>query len=260
MGASEHGLGRWLSIPRPNPFAVARIVLFPFAGASVIQFYQWAAQLPSRFELVCVHLPGREARSSEAAAEDLRGAAAIVAEALACLPPKPSVYFGHSMGALLAYETCCAARERAAGEPYLVVVSGRSAPQVVLERTPYWEWPRPAFLEELFKLGGLTRDILELPELLDYVEPILRADLAMHGRYVPAMVPPLRQPVLALYGSTDHTFPPEQVLRWRECSTGLFQTVEFAGGHFFINEHRAAVLDKLTCMVDRFLPNSDQFI
>jgi len=260
MGANEHSVGRWLSMPRPNPAAVARIVLFPYAGAGVMQFYYWAAQLPSRFELVCVHLPGREARSEEAAAGDLRAVAAILAEALAYLPPKPSVYFGHSMGALLAYETCCAARERAAGEPYALVVSGRSAPQVIPERTPYWEWPRPAFLEELFKLGGLTRDIVELPELLDYVEPILRADLAMHGRYMPAVAPPLRQPVLAMYGSTDHTFPAEQVLRWRACCSGSFQAVEFDGGHFFINPHRAAVLDRIAWMADKFLPNSNQFI
>jgi medium-chain acyl-[acyl-carrier-protein] hydrolase len=162
------------------------------------------------------------------------------------------------MGALLAYETCRALCVRGFQRPYLLVASGRSAPHLPLLRAPYWDRPRPEFLEELFKLGGLSREILELPELLDYVEPILRADLAMHDSYQHAQGAPLELPVVALYGSADASFPPAAVLDWKEVCAGPFHEHEFSGGHFFINEHRTAVLEWLAYYGRIFLPKSYQ--
>lgn len=247
-------LNAWLSIPKRNDRATSRIVLFPYAGGGPTAFYQWAAPLLDQFEVVMVNLPGREARGGEALSTDWRTVSEGVAEALDAIGGLPFAFFGHSLGALLAYETCRAARARGGPAPYLLMTSARAAAQIALKRAPYYHLPREPFFAELLKLGGIAPEIMELPALLDYIEPILRADLELHDRYQHAPGPALAQPVVAFRGQDDASFPREDVEQWEQISTGPFHLHAFSGGHFFIDPHRDAVLALIGQYCRRYAP------
>src|SRR3954468_12228703 len=108
----DRGLsGEWFTVPRPAPAARLRLVCFPYAGGGASAYWRCAAALPAGIELAAVTLPGREARLDEPPRENLAMLLPELLDALARYR-QPVAFFGHSMGALIAFELCRAlARE-----------------------------------------------------------------------------------------------------------------------------------------------------
>jgi pyochelin biosynthetic protein PchC len=126
----------WLRTFLPRPDATLRLVCFPHAGGSAAAYRTWAGELPENVETVAVQYPGRADRWAEPAHKTMSGLADNVAEALSDLAAKPYVFFGHSMGAAIAYETSLRLRDTGLPEPRLLVVSGRAPAQPPRHRPP----------------------------------------------------------------------------------------------------------------------------
>ena len=84
--------------------AELRLVCFPNAGAGMLMFRGWPDALPWA-EVAFAHLPGRDGRRDDPIPSSIQAVADPLAHALLGLPPLPTVLFGHSMGALIAFET-----------------------------------------------------------------------------------------------------------------------------------------------------------
>lgn len=164
------------------------------------------------------------------------------ADAVAALPPKPLVLFGHSLGAVVAYETARALSARGM-EPALLIVSGRRAPQLPPVRAPIAHLPEPEFIEAVGRLNGTPAGVLENRELLDLVLPSLRADFHLADSYRPEPGPPLEIPVLALRSHDDDHVDEPSVEAWAAVTRGDFQTHAFPGDHFFLNTHAGELID-----------------
>src|SRR5690606_30530844 len=121
---------RWVSRPAPRDGARLRLFCFPSAGGGASQYRLWAQSLPMDVELCPVLLPGREARMREAPARRLAPLAEALADGLSPLFDIPFAFFGHSMGALLAFELARQLRRRGGPQPAHLFVSGRRAPQL----------------------------------------------------------------------------------------------------------------------------------
>src|SRR5262245_65647364 len=113
----------WVARPLARPDADVRLFCIPHAGSGAAQFHSWAATLPSSIELYGVRLPGRENRRAESPFRDVVDAASALREAIAPLLDRPFAYFGHSMGALVAY-----ALARRAAPGWLFVCAARAPP------------------------------------------------------------------------------------------------------------------------------------
>lgn len=216
-----------------------RLYCLPHAGAGATAYREWPALLAPDVEAVALWLPGRETRHRDPLARS-------VAELVTDLAPgllaedAPFALFGHSMGALVAYELthalCAAGRP-----PVHLFVSGQRAAHL---RTPSEDIHLLAddeLVEHVAELSGTPPEVLAYPGMLDYLLPILRADFAVCETYEYAPRPRLTVPVTALGGAGDRIIAGDGLDAWRELTT-LAAVHRFPGGHFYLHDHLADVI------------------
>lgn len=204
--------------------------------------------------------PGRESRFREPALQSID---ALAEGALAALRPHcqradgsglPFAFYGHSLGALLAY--AIAQRQAAEGGPLpqALFVSGARAPHSALPGRPLYALPEPALLERLAEMGGTPPRVLREPALMQLFLPLLRADFTAADTYQrPASDPALPCPIIAFEGADDDQVEGAKIAAWRERTSARFEHLRLPGGHFFIHSARDALLDALG---QRLLPRA----
>lgn len=220
-----------------------RVVCFPHAGGSASFFRAWPGALPDDVDVLAVQYPGHEDRISEPLAEDLRALAVDQARSLTHLLDVPTILFGHSMGALAAFE---AARRIETLEPrarIALAVSAASAPDVPRD-LPDGD-SDDALADHLSRLGGVPPEVLANPDLRDFVLPVARHDYRLVRNYRDVPDPLLRCPIMAFCGEDDHAAGSAEMERWAARTTGGFSLRAFAGGHFYLVPHRSEVLKEL---------------
>jgi surfactin synthase thioesterase subunit len=220
-----------------------RLVAFAHAGGGPMTFRNWADELAPQVELWNVTLPGRAARWREPFAREWTPLADGLGAAIARDVPGPVALFGHSLGALLAFEV---ARRltRARVPPVHLIVSGRGAPDVA----PALELPETD--EELLRhvdrlYGGVPDEVRASQELLDHFLPILRADLELARAYALGPGMALTCPITAMTGDADPIAPPCELQRWsRQTGAGCEVRVH-AGGHFQLVDRESAAVSTI---------------
>ncbi|MEV5844975.1 alpha/beta fold hydrolase [Streptomyces sp. NPDC051985] len=222
-----------------------RLFCIPHGGAGGSVFRPWQRLLGPGTEVVPVQLPGREVRMTEPAetsvvrlAQRLAGPLARRAEGL------PYVLFGHSMGALLAYELGLALQDSAL-PPTALVVSGSVPPHIPRSTPALHPLPDPEFAAGLRELGGIPPELLADEEWCALFLPQLRADFEAAETYRTRAVLRPGIPLIALGGADDPAATPAEVERWRELGTDVTVRV-FPGDHFFVFASAAQVLAFLT--------------
>lgn len=235
--------GRWFAPTRPRPDAPLRLVCLPYAGGGALIYRTWPDVLPPEVEVVPVQLPGREWRLREPPLDRIDDVVGALLEQWDALGERPFALFGHSMGALIAFELARALRRAGRAGPEHLIVSGHSAPQHADRSDRALRGASDeVFIERLRSLSGTPPEILENRELMELVLPALRADFELCAAYTCAPEPPLDCPITALAGLDDRSVAPERMEGWREQTTGAFSLRMLPGGHFFLNETPDLVL------------------
>lgn len=229
--------------PAPNPAAAVRLICFPYAGGGASAFQPWARLLPPAVELCALQPPGRETRRREPPFHTFAEAVESLAEAVHPLLDKPCAFFGHSLGALLAFETARCLRRAGQPQPGHLLLSSRRPPHLPEPLAPLAELPEGEFVAAVQeRYGGIPEVILQEPELMALFLPPLRADFAVLESYTYAAEPPLAAAITVYGGSDDPVVPATVLGQWRQHTTGPFAQVHFAGGHFYLQTQRAALL------------------
>jgi surfactin synthase thioesterase subunit len=209
----------------------------PYAGGGANVYRAWRRRLPPCIDLVALDLPGRGLRNAELPVHDwgqlINGVVADVQRHR----HGPFGLFGHSMGALIAFEVAHAIRNREDQGPVWLGISACQAPS---RRTPDLKWLASAdqdVHEELHGLGGTPPELLANRDLLDLLTPVLRADFHLCGSYRRPERAPLCCPMLVLGGTRDEiSHPYENLSAWSVETTGRCEVTMIEGGHFFIHE------------------------
>lgn len=220
--------------------AGARVVCFPHAGGSAGSHFPLSRALADVAQVLSVQYPGRQDRRDEPYAASIGELADGVAQELRALPPAPLVLFGHSMGALVAYEL--AARLQHDGGPPAVhlVTSGCRAPS-------RWRPDRMHLLDddrvlaELAELSGTDSRVLGDAALMRSALPPLRADFTAMGVYPRQAGTRLSCPITALVGAGDPKVAVEDAAAWRCHTAAGFELHVLAGGHFYLEAQGAEV-------------------
>ena len=162
----------WLGWYKPNPLAKIRLFAFSYAGGGAMAFRTWSNSLPTWIELCPVQLPGRENRFTEKAFEQLSPLVETMAkELVAYFSNIPFAFFGHSMGALIAFELARYIRRKHKLSPNYLFASGRLSPEIP-ELTSHHLLPNKEFKEMLRNYNGTPRAVLENDELMEYLIPL----------------------------------------------------------------------------------------
>jgi medium-chain acyl-[acyl-carrier-protein] hydrolase len=232
----------WISFSNASPRAEWRLFCFPNAGGSDLVFRDWRNHLPEIIEVCPIMLPGRGRRLREKPLTNLRDAVDALVPAMLPYLDKPFALYGHSMGAAMAHEIALELRRQHHREPRALFVSGRRAPQVPRTEPLTYTLPDSEFIEELRRLNGTPREVLEHHELMRLMIPILRADFEMVETYAYTAEPPLDYPLHAFGGLQDPKVTRETVEAWREHTTSTFSARMLPGDHFFIQSNQALFL------------------
>lgn len=235
----------WLTIPSPQATAPIRLFAFPYGGGGPSIFAQWPRWLPREIEVCAVQMPGRDARLGEAPLTRWSEAIPQLVAALTPWMDRPYALFGHSLGAVLAFEVAHALPASARSRLLHLFVSGRRAPHLPADETLALDLPDHVIVEELKRLAGTPGEILESAEMMEVYLPLLRADFTLSETYAYQARGPLRVPLSAYGGATDAEVPSADVAAWRHHTAAAFRQRTFAGGHFFLNDQRSALVAHL---------------
>lgn len=233
---------RWLACRRRRPDAAFRLICFPHSGGSSGEYVRWGDFTPD-MEVWAVQLPGRGARLDE---PNLTRMDALVDALLAEVTfAPPFALFGHSKGALVAYEVARGLRDRGRVGPSLLVASAYRPP------------PRGRRLQRVSQLsdedllaaveqtyGTLPAEIRAEPELVALMVPPLRADFEVLETYTHVAGEPLDCPILVAAGADDEVKPAE-LDEWRLATRAAFELATFPGGHFYLRDQRDALLQRI---------------
>ncbi|MCV6584558.1 MAG: alpha/beta fold hydrolase [Marinibacterium sp.] len=219
--------------PPTHEGIAGRLICFAPAGGGDARFHDWMAAFAPVLDVRAVTLPGRGRLMDLAPPSDLSAVIGAITDRIQPLSDRPMALFGHSFGALLAYEA--ARRLEAAGAPpQILVVAGR-APQMALP-SRISALPRAAFLREVAAMQGTPPEVLSDAGLMDRILPALRADFGLYESYDSAAATshaPLSCPILAFGGDDDPQVPLDAILGWRHRTRRRFESRIFAGDHFF---------------------------
>jgi pyochelin biosynthetic protein PchC len=233
----------WFRRFAASPEAKARLVCLPHAGGSAPFYFPVAKALAPDVEVLAVQYPGRQDRRHEPFLTSIDAMADRVADLLRNHADRPLALFGHSMGAMVAYETA-RRLERAGTEVAALFVSGRRAPSRVRDESVHTRTD-DGVIAELRRLSGTEADLLGDDEVVRMILPVVRNDYRAVEtyRYVPG--DPLTAPIVAFTGTDDPMATVDEVASWADHTAGGFELVELAGGHFFLTRHQGVILRRL---------------
>ncbi|WP_432146319.1 thioesterase II family protein [Streptomyces sp. bgisy084] len=235
--------GLWCRRFHPAPQAGRRLVCFPHAGGSASFYHPVSAALSPGVDVLAVQYPGRQDRRQEPTVDDIGHLADRIAEALEGWTDRPLTFFGHSMGSLVAFEVA-RRLEHGPNGPVRLFASGRRAPSAHRDEQVHRR-DDDGIIAELRALSGTDARVLQDEELLRMVLPAVRSDYTAVETYRADPGAAVRCPVTVLVGDSDPKTSLDEAWAWEGHTTGGFDLRTFPGGHFYLADRQAEVLDVL---------------
>lgn len=237
--------GNWLRQFQPRPQARSSAVFFPHAGGSAPFFFGMSEALAPGIDVFAVQYPGRLDRFREPPIADLKALADETFAALRTSPAlaggRPFQFFGHSMGAALAFEVAQRCERELGRSPVTLFASGRRAPGTVRRlREDVHTRGDAALLAEIRELNGSGSPLTD-PALLELVLPGIRADYTAIETYRWTPGAALSCPIVALMGTADPYTSEAECQAWADHTTGEFELRSYPGGHFFLTSQQDAL-------------------
>ncbi|MTI60087.1 MAG: thioesterase [Firmicutes bacterium] len=225
------------------------LICFPFAGGGARAYYNWK-RISKLASIYAISLPGRESKINEEPYRKMEILIDDLTEEISPLLNKKCIFFGHSMGAKIAFETAKKLEKMGSVQPYHLIVSGSRAPHIQ-ELNPIYNLPDEEFIKALYRFEGTPKEILENKDLIRFFLPVLRADFTMDEIYYSKNNYPLKCPITALGGSKDREASLPEVEQWNEYTKNRFKMKIFKGGHFFIREQEEHVLEEIIRIIEQ---------
>ncbi|MDL4817271.1 thioesterase II family protein [Actinomadura opuntiae] len=231
----------WVRRFHPSPHARIRLVCFPHAGGSASYFFPVSSALRPAIEVLALQYPGRQDRRSEPSIDDIGELADRLHKAVAPWCRPGTAFFGHSMGAILAFEVARRLERKEGVSPAALIVSGRRGPTTERDETVHLR-PDAGLLAELRELSGTDAAMLDEEGFAELILPALRSDYTAIETYRHEPGPPLTCPILALTGDQDPKTTVAEVKDWSRHTSGPFDLKVHPGGHFYLNERSGEVI------------------
>lgn len=243
----------WLAFHKAQHRPDVRLFCFPYAGGGALIYNSWSEGLSDNIEVCPVQLPGRGSRMGEPAYTHVAPLVRTLSHVIGPFLDKPFAFFGHSMGAVIAFELAQHLRREHGFEPVHLFVSARRAPHLPVSGSPIYDLPEPEFLEELRRLNGTPREVLEHRELMSLMLPTIRADFSICQTYDYMPKPPLDCPITAFGGLQDGDVTREQLEAWRNHTSDEFSLRMVPGDHFYLQTARPHLLSVISRNLQEFV-------
>ncbi|BAX93513.1 thioesterase [Mycobacterium shigaense] len=230
----------WIKrIPGRSAGSAGAIVVFPHAGAAAASYRVLAGALAAGADIYIVQYPQRADRITEPAHETVHELALDLFEAGPWGSLAPLQLFGHSMGAVVAFEFARVAEEHGVRVRKLWASAG--PPPCVVADMPELPTSNDEVLAELADLGGTDPELLADDEFSELLATAMRADYQAFNRYEPSPDIRVDADIHVLGGRDDHRIAVEVLRLWARHTTGAFELSLYDGGHFYLYDHVEAI-------------------
>jgi medium-chain acyl-[acyl-carrier-protein] hydrolase len=232
-------MSAWIVCPKIQSYASRRLFCFPYAGVGVAAFRNWGEDLGPEIEVRGIQLPGRGARFRELPMASMAQVVAPLVRALEPMLDRPFAFYGHSLGANIAFEVARALRRAGAPQPDHLFAAASPAPQLPWPHALMHALSEEDFLGEIEqRYGGLPKPVLEDPEMRALLISTLRADVTIMETYTYQAGDPLGCAITAFGGVDDHMVPPAELEKWRDQTSATYALHMLPGDHFFLQSSK----------------------
>lgn len=240
---AARGNSAWFEHLSPSVQPALRVFCLPYAGGSADVYRAWQRWFSPEIDLCLVHLPGRARRIGEQPFCRMDALVNAIADRIEPELHVPYIFYGHSMGGLVAFELARELSHRRLTAPKSLIVSGCRAPHIRDSGPPTAGLPDKEFIAELKRLKGTPHEILENPELMQLFITVLRADFELVETYRYAGDEKLQCPITVYCGLRDEEVSLESSKGWQSRTSGAFTLRSFEGDHFFIRSSEPKLRD-----------------
>ena len=222
-----------------------RVFAFHFAGGAASAYREWPGLLPDSVDLVALQMPGREGRLRDPLLDSMDAVLSEIEKPVLEQMDLPYVIYGHSMGALISFELMRKFRREGRTLPRKLFLSGRRSPRLPCRFPDIHDLPHDDLIEAMRKYGGTPEQILNEPDLMEMILPIVRADFKLLEKYSYQAEEPFDFPISIYGGRDDIRTTREELLAWGMETRGEYLLRMFDGEHFFISTNREPVVESL---------------
>jgi len=240
---------------KPNNISKVNLICFASAGSGPSVFRQWSAKFEGRADVWAASYPGRDTLSASSPASTIDELVSYYVKDLSVFPSGGFILYGHSFGALVAYEV--ALKLQGLGRvPAAVCIGARRAPNMKARSLDLGRGLKSGsisdkdLVEDLTKAGGMPEVLLQNSELLEYYLPHIRNDLILNESANREQVKKVLSPIFGFYSASDLIVLPEEVSGWGSYTDELFVPISVSGGHFFLKDQNRKFFDELTKILD----------
>lgn len=212
------------------------LICIPFSGGSFYSYNRFQSYLDDFINLVPLELPGRGKRYKEPLLTNIHDMVNDIFNQVKRLLDKPYAVYGHSLGAILGYLMVKNIVKENMPVPLHLFFSGRQAPSIQNKERNIHLLPKKAFIDKLIEYGGMPDELLKEKELLDFFEPIIRADFKAYETYKYEPDEPLDILLTVIIGA-DENITVQEAMEWQGITKRKILLRTFPGGHFFIFHH-----------------------
>jgi len=213
----------------------------PYAGGGANTTYiPWKKHLDPQITLIPVEYPGHGKRIAEPLSKNLEELVSDLYQTAI----KPEIdgstdymIYGHSMGTLVVYELLKLIEKNNGILPHTIFLSGRYSPNISYEKENVHLLSDDQLIDHLIKLGGITPEIYNYPEIIDACLPVIRNDYKIIDEYeFSTPVSCFNSNITFIYSDNDsYLNDREKVAEWKHYTNENFSIIEVKGDHFFIN-------------------------
>jgi pyochelin biosynthesis protein PchC len=242
MASSITSGSQWIRQFHRRPHHQYRLVCFPHAGGSASYYFPVSRMARPDIEVLALQYPGRQDRRHEKPVDDVGELADGVSGALLNWLDHPFAFFGHSMGAIVAFEVARRLQRMGHAPPVILFASARRAPSRHRHEDVHLR-DDAGLIAELRRLGGTDPRVLADAELLATILPMTRSDYRAIETYRCLPGEPLSCPITVLVGDRDPQVTIAEASAWADQTTDRFELKVLPGGHFYLEQQAAAVMD-----------------
>ena len=212
------------------------VFCFHHAGGSALTYRAWAVRDFDNVEFVPVETPGFGTLSDINIPGSVDEAAqSIAAEIIRITPNENFALYGHSLGAAMAFKTAYILEHNYGSKPKLLIVAGRHAPHIEIQEGYNSSMDDSKLKDELVRMSGTPKEILEDNEFLQYILPKIKASYKLAESFTYSGEK-LSVPIVAHCGTDDYGADFDKMLEWcKVTEADGFLLKEYRGGHFFMH-------------------------